>query len=109
MRFRSDSTKTLTAPWPAPPPPPRNSAPTTPKSASRRTRSSPSPIRVEQNETEGWIEQTNVEYLIRRACVYLLDQPLYASRSTLNAPLAGCGHFMPRDGPRSGAYLNARA
>src|SRR5258706_11119233 len=59
---------------------------------------------LKQNETEGWIEQTNVEPLIRRACVLSLDQPLYASRSTLNAPQAGCGHFMPRDGAPPGTY-----
>ena len=48
---------------------------------------------LKQNETEGWIEQTGVEYLIRRACVLSLAQPLSAGqsgsdRSTLNAPQA---------------------
>jgi hypothetical protein len=35
---------------------------------------------LKQNETEGWIEQTNVEYLIRRACVLSLGQALCATR-----------------------------
>src|SRR6267142_1834657 len=43
---------------------------------------------LKQNETEGWIEQTGVEYLIRNRCVLSLAQPFYASRSTLNAPQA---------------------
>src|ERR1700704_2985222 len=30
---------------------------------------------LKQNETEGWIEQTGVEYLIRRRCVLTLHQP----------------------------------
>ena len=47
-----------------------------------------SKFELKQNETEGWIEQTGVEYLIRRACVISLAQPLSDSRSTLNAPQA---------------------
>src|SRR5882672_9540657 len=35
---------------------------------------------LKSNETEGWIEQTNVEYLIRRSCVISLAQPLGTSR-----------------------------
>jgi hypothetical protein len=35
---------------------------------------------LKQNETEGWIEQTNVECLIRRACVLSLGQALCATR-----------------------------
>src|SRR6266850_7298449 len=39
---------------------------------------------LKQNETEGWIEQTNVEYLIRRACVISLN--LQLSTCTLQPP-----------------------
>ncbi len=38
---------------------------------------------LKQNETEGWIEQTDVEHLIRRACVLSLALPLDTRRSTL--------------------------
>src|SRR6267142_2823677 len=30
---------------------------------------------LKSNETDGWIEQTNVEYLIRRRCVVSLSEP----------------------------------
>src|SRR5258705_9001305 len=41
---------------------------------------------LKQNETEGWIEQTGVEYLIRRACVLSLVSPLDTRHSTLVTP-----------------------
>src|SRR6266404_4225575 len=36
---------------------------------------------LKSNETEGWVEQTGIDYLIRRACVVSLKFPL----STLNS------------------------
>ena len=30
---------------------------------------------LEQTETEGWIEQTGIEYLLRRACILSLQTP----------------------------------
>src|SRR5712671_3149272 len=38
---------------------------------------------LKQNETEGWIEQTGVEYLIRRACLLSLAFPLDTRHSSL--------------------------
>src|SRR6266480_3794813 len=37
---------------------------------------------LKQNETEGWIEQTGVEYLIRRNCVISLASALDSRHST---------------------------
>ena len=35
---------------------------------------------IKSNETDGWVEQTGVQYLIRRQCVISLSSPL----STIN-------------------------
>src|SRR6266705_2873294 len=42
---------------------------------------------LKSNETDGWSEQTGVQYLIRRACVISLSFPLNSPLSTLNSPL----------------------
>src|SRR6266699_2993420 len=38
---------------------------------------------LKQNETEGWIEQTGVEYLIRRACIISLHSAFRTPHSAL--------------------------
>src|SRR5712672_1285575 len=38
---------------------------------------------LKQNETEGWIEQTGIEYLIRRTCVLSFAFPLDTRHSSL--------------------------
>src|SRR2546421_7203141 len=46
---------------------------------------------LKSNETDGWIEQTNVNFLIRRACVISLAPPfafLNYQLSTINLPQA---------------------
>jgi hypothetical protein len=37
---------------------------------------------LKQNEAEGWIEQTGIEHLLRRACVLSLSSPLVYQLST---------------------------
>ena len=50
---------------------------------------------LKQNETEGWIEQTGVEYLIRRACVISLPSPIsYLPSSVARATYTG-GYVLP--------------
>src|SRR6266446_4314080 len=41
---------------------------------------------LKSNETDGWSEQTGVQYLIRRACVTSLSSRLSSQPSTLNSP-----------------------
>src|SRR5436309_12715374 len=41
---------------------------------------------LKSNETDGWSEQTGVQYLIRRKCVISLSAPLNSQPSTLNSP-----------------------
>src|SRR6266571_7190592 len=43
---------------------------------------------TKSNETDGWSEQTGVEYLIRRQCVISLSTPLNYQLSTINSPIA---------------------
>ncbi len=40
---------------------------------------------LKSNETDGWSEQTGVQYLIRRQCVISLSAPLNSQPSTLNS------------------------
>jgi len=60
------------------------------------------------NETDGWIEQTNVQYLIRRACVISLQSPINSQPSALNPqPLLARvtytgGYVLPGDTPAAG-------
>src|SRR5882672_9672332 len=42
---------------------------------------------LKSNETDGWSEQTGVQYLIRRQCVISLSSPLNSQPSTLNPQL----------------------
>src|SRR6266480_4209508 len=43
---------------------------------------------LKSNETDGWSEQTGIQYLIRRQCVISLSVPLNYQPSTNNSPLA---------------------
>src|SRR6266705_1296186 len=62
---------------------------------------------LKSNETDGWSEQTGVQYLIRRKCVISLSVPLNSQPSTLNSPalarvtLTG-GYFLPGTTPSAG-------
>src|SRR5881396_1478950 len=58
---------------------------------------------LKTNETDGWIEQTGVQYLIRRQCVIYLRSPL----SSLRSPCIGRvtytgGYVLPGDTPGTG-------
>jgi len=63
-----------------------------------------SKFELKQSESEGWVEQTDVEFLIRRACVVSLGSPL----STINNPLSTArvtytgGYVLPGDTPGAG-------
>src|SRR5437016_11087652 len=62
---------------------------------------------LKSNETDGWSEQTGVQYLIRGACVISLSVPLNSQPSTLNSPalarvtLTG-GYVLPATTPSAG-------
>src|SRR5712691_13544134 len=43
---------------------------------------------LKSNETDGWSEQTGVQYLLRRQCVISLSSPLNHQLSTINSALA---------------------
>ena len=59
---------------------------------------------LKENETDGWIEQTGVEYLIRQSCIISLHFPL----STLNSQPSTCrvtytgGFVLPGTTPGAG-------
>src|SRR6266480_5806245 len=54
---------------------------------------------LKTNETDGWVEQTGIEYLIRRQCVISLSVPL----NTINSQPSTCrvtytgGYVLPGD------------
>src|SRR5437870_5174562 len=56
---------------------------------------------LKANETDGWSEQTSVQYLIRRQCVISLSSPV----STINSQPSTCrvtytgGYVLPGDTP----------
>src|SRR2546425_896655 len=59
---------------------------------------------LKSNETDGWSEQTGMQYLIRRACVISLSSPL----STINYQPSTCrvtytgGYVLPGTSPGAG-------
>ena len=61
---------------------------------------------LKTNETDGWVEQTGVQYLIRRQCVVSLSTPINYQLSTINSPLARItysgGYVLPGDTPDPG-------
>ena len=59
---------------------------------------------TKSNETDGWTEQTNVQFLVRRQCVISLASPLYTLHSSLciaRIQYAG-GYVLPGDTPSAG-------
>src|SRR5216684_8029704 len=59
---------------------------------------------LKSNETDGWSEQTSVQYLIRRQCVISLSSPLRTPSSALctaRIQYAG-GYVLPGDTPAAG-------
>ena len=62
---------------------------------------------LKSNETDGWSEQTGVQYLIRPKCVISLSVPLSSQLSTLNSSGLGrvtytAGYVLPGDTPAAG-------
>lgn len=61
---------------------------------------------LKANETDGWIEQVGVEYLIRRACIISITAPLNLQLSTFNLQQARItytgGYVLPGAEPGPG-------
>jgi hypothetical protein len=61
---------------------------------------------LKRNETDGWIEQTGIEYLIRRQCVISLHSPISYLLSSASPALARVtytgGYVLPGDTPDPG-------
>src|SRR5882672_4357487 len=57
---------------------------------------------LKSNETEGWSEQTGVQYLIRRQCVISLSSPLDTRHSTLARLTYTAGYVLPGTTPSAG-------
>ena len=53
------------------------------------------------NETDGWVEQTDLEYLIRQNCVISLAEPLGTFREQGRLTYTG-GYVMPGTAPDTG-------
>ena len=63
-----------------------------------------SKFETKSTEAEGWVEQSNIDYLIRNSCIISLQSPLStlnSSLSTARVTLAG-GYVMPGDTPGVG-------
>ena len=63
-----------------------------------------SKFELKNNETDGWSEQTGVEYLIRRQCVISLSSPLRTPNSALCAARLTYtgGYVLPGTSPGAG-------
>jgi hypothetical protein len=65
-----------------------------------------SKFETKSSESEGWVEQTGVDYLIRNACIISLPSTLDAQTSTLNPSVARItytgGYVMPGSTPSAG-------
>ena len=63
-----------------------------------------SKFEIKYNETDGWVQQANVDYLIRNSCIISLSSPL----STLNSQASTCritytgGYVLPGNTPGPG-------
>src|SRR5207247_690412 len=59
---------------------------------------------LKSNETDGWIEQTGVQYLIRRQCVISLSTPLSILRSPFSIARIqySAGYVLPGTTPGAG-------
>ena len=60
-----------------------------------------SKFELKSNETDGWVEQTAVEYLIRRTCIISLSQPLGTWRDQARITYTG-GYVLPGTTPSVG-------
>jgi hypothetical protein len=60
-----------------------------------------SAFHLKSKETEGWVQQNNVEYLIRKACIISLLAPLASHLQVLRVTYAG-GYVLPGTTPGSG-------
>jgi len=56
---------------------------------------------LKQNETDGWVLQANVDYIIRRGCVISLRSPLGSSGDQGRVTWIG-GYVLPGDLPQPG-------
>jgi uncharacterized phiE125 gp8 family phage protein len=56
---------------------------------------------VKENETDGWVLQSNIDYLIRRACVISLSVPLGTKYDQGRVTFTG-GYVLPGTTPGSG-------
>jgi hypothetical protein len=61
-----------------------------------------SKFELKTSEAEGWIEQTNVTYLIRRNCIVSLSLALDSRRSALGRLTYTGGYVMPDTTPGAG-------
>ncbi len=65
-----------------------------------------SKFELKTTEAEGWVEQTNIDHLIRRACIISLPASLDARRSTLTPSVARVtytgGYVLPGNTPSAG-------
>ncbi len=65
-----------------------------------------SKFELKTTEAEGWVEQTNIDYLTRRNCIISLPVTLDARRSTLTPSVARVtytgGYVLPGDTPSAG-------
>src|SRR6266581_1740731 len=61
---------------------------------------------TKSNETDGWVEQTGINYLIRGQCVVSLSIPINYQPSTINLPVARLtytgGYVLPGTTPGAG-------
>src|SRR4051812_28728923 len=60
-----------------------------------------SKFELKNNETDGWVEQTGVEYLIRRNCVISLRSPLGSFREAGRITYTA-GYVLPGTSPAAG-------
>jgi hypothetical protein len=67
-----------------------------------------SKFETKSSESEGWFEQTGIDFLIRRSCIISLSSPLCHSLSTINPRPSTCrltftgGYVLPGNTPGPG-------
>ena len=60
-----------------------------------------SSFHLKENETDGWVLQSNIDYLIRRACVISLSAPLGTKYEQARVTFTG-GYVLPGTTPGAG-------
>ena len=60
-----------------------------------------SSFHLKRNETDGWLLQSNIDYLIRRACIISLSVPLGTRYEQARVTFTG-GYVLPGTTPGSG-------